>query len=314
MRRFPSRRFPAQAGCAAACALCAIAISTSRRRSRAARRSRDARSLRYRAARTPLGIRPAAPRAPRSRVEPIQHAEDRAGGRARRAWLLVQRLDQLLEPRALTSQEVEALVGRQPEQPRAERGLALVEGQLAMRRQKNLLQQVVSLVPADHPAGQAEQPRRMRAVQLFEGARDVRPAPVSPGPGRRAHPRVDSQAWTRACGQGLLRAGTGHPALRRAARARRGTAALGAALAGACTEWRWGPTPAPRAPSAPALRGVAEGPPVLFELHDPLATDDQPFGSEERGFELGPAAVAADAAAGGDDSMVGQSRGGRRRA
>ena len=42
-----------------------------------------------------------------------------------------------------------------------------------MRRQENLLQQILRLVRAHQPIGQAEQPGRVQAVQLFERARRI---------------------------------------------------------------------------------------------------------------------------------------------
>jgi hypothetical protein len=50
-----------------------------------------------------------------------------------------------------------------------------------MRGQEHLLKQVFGLTPAHEPAGQAEEPGRMRAVQLFERARNTRSAAFGEG-------------------------------------------------------------------------------------------------------------------------------------
>lgn len=45
---------------------------------------------------------------------------------------------------------------------------------------------------------------------------------------------------------------------------------------------------------------------MLFDASDPRANDQQPFGSEERAFDIRATAVAPETSAGGDDAMVGK--------
>ena len=77
----------------------------------------------------------------------------------------------------LLAQVIEADIGRQPEEPGAERRLAAVLVELAMRGQENVLQQVFAMAPPDHAARQAEEPRSMSPIELFESRRFARPAP-----------------------------------------------------------------------------------------------------------------------------------------
>jgi hypothetical protein len=60
-----------------------------------------------------------------------------------------------------------------------------------MCAQENFLQQILGLGPPDHPARQAEQPRRMDAVQLLEPSRVAIGAPLCEGHiGMRQHVNV----------------------------------------------------------------------------------------------------------------------------
>ena len=108
-------------------------------------------------------------------------ARDRSGrspGRASR-WLsrvrqhrrVVEAVGQLAGSRRAAADVVENLVRRQPIQPRAERRLAPEALELAVRREEDLLQQILGIGGiAQHPEREAEQPARVRPVQLLERA------------------------------------------------------------------------------------------------------------------------------------------------
>ena len=118
----------------------------------------------------------------RSRSTPIDDAEHRARADAvARAGSSSSVSVICAEPRATAPQVIEAQIRRQPEQPRAERRLALVEPELAVRGQEDLLQQILGVGAADQAARQPEEPRRVRAIQLFESARRTRLAPLHEG-------------------------------------------------------------------------------------------------------------------------------------
>ena len=73
--------------------------------------------------------------------------------------LVVQRIGHLPGPRRPAAQVIEALIRRQAVQPRAERRFAAKSVQLPVRRQENLLQQVLGVGRVSHhPQHQAVQP------------------------------------------------------------------------------------------------------------------------------------------------------------
>jgi hypothetical protein len=93
--------------------------------------------------------------------------------------LVVQRIGQLGGAGGAASQVIQALVRGQPVQPRPERRLAAKTVQLAVRRQKYLLQQVLGVLRvAQHPARDAEQLAGMGPVQLLEGGQISAAAPL----------------------------------------------------------------------------------------------------------------------------------------
>ena len=63
---------------------------------------------------------------------------------------------------------IDAEVRREPEEPRAEQGFAPVGGELPVRGQEDFLEQILSVRSADETTGQAEEPRRMSAVESLE--------------------------------------------------------------------------------------------------------------------------------------------------
>lgn len=113
-------------------------------------------------------------------IQPVDHTEHWSGtGRGRK--VIIEPILQGREPTAPAPQVIQAQVRAQAEQPCAERRLAPVQTQLAMRREKHLLKQVFRFDPAHEPACEAEEPWRVRAVQLIERARDTGAAAFGKG-------------------------------------------------------------------------------------------------------------------------------------
>jgi hypothetical protein len=63
---------------------------------------------------------------------------------------------------------VETEIRGQAEQPGAERRLAPVEGELPVRRQEDVLEDVLGMLAAHHADDQRKEPPRVRPVELFE--------------------------------------------------------------------------------------------------------------------------------------------------
>ena len=96
-------------------------------------------------------------------IDPVDRAiRQPMAARVRQHRRVVQPVGQLSRPRRPAADVIEDLVHRQPIQPRAERRLAAKAIQLPVRREEDLLQQVlrVGRVP-QHPHREAEQPARV---------------------------------------------------------------------------------------------------------------------------------------------------------
>ena len=106
------------------------------------------------------------------------------------ARLVVERVGELARARRPAPQVVEAQIRRQPIQPRAERRLAAKAVELPVRREKNLLQQVLGVGRvAEHAAGDAVEPSGVGPVELLERRQVPLPAAFDErhvlGPARR---------------------------------------------------------------------------------------------------------------------------------
>src|SRR4029079_5516756 len=92
------------------------------------------------------------------------------------ADLFVERVGQLAGSRRTAAQVVEAVIGRPSIQPRAARRVPTKALQLPVCRQEDLLEQVLRISRvSEHPAGDAEQPAGVGAVELLKCA-EISPA------------------------------------------------------------------------------------------------------------------------------------------
>ena len=88
-------------------------------------------------------------------IDPAHRAQRRSGGRHRRGVRLVHRVGDLPHPGLPVPQHVEAVVHRQPIQPRAQRRLASITAHLSIGQQEDVLQQVLGVAcAACHTTGQ----------------------------------------------------------------------------------------------------------------------------------------------------------------
>ena len=93
--------------------------------------------------------------------------------------VIVEGVGELIRASGAASQVVEAVIGRQSIQPRAERRLAAEPVQLSVRGQEDFLQQILRVRRvAEHTARDAEQLTRMRSIELLERGQIAASAPL----------------------------------------------------------------------------------------------------------------------------------------